>query len=193
MFEGVLVFLALAAAGLAGEIFLVDRLRDSPANDWLADHVWLPALRLPALIGFVLASYPALYGLESGPPLSALLDFDWFGRAMNMLFILPLLFSLLPVAGRFSALVLPLQGMALTALLFTPLAAAMNVEATAYAPDQAAVLALFGFGIGGHFLATGLARRLPQHELALPAYDGVILLCQAPAIFAYGRTLGAGI
>ncbi len=193
MLEGLLAFLVLAAAGLAGEVLLIDRLRDSRIDIWLADHVYLPALRIPALIGFVLAAYPSLYGLDSGPPLTALLDFDWFGRAMNALFVLPLLFSLLPVAGRFSALVLPLQGMALTALLFTPLAAAMQVEAPAYAPDMAAWLALSGFGFGGHFLGNAIARRLPQRKLALPVHDAVILLCQAPVIFAYGRALGAGL
>ncbi|HEX7047790.1 MAG TPA: hypothetical protein VF275_09510 [Gammaproteobacteria bacterium] len=190
MLEGLLAFLVLAAAGIAGETWLTAKFDRSRANIWLADHIYLPALRMPALIGFVLASYPALYGLESAPALAALLDFDWFGHALNMLFILPLLFSLLPVAGRLSALMLPLQGMALTALLFMPLTAAMQVEASAW-PDMPTLLAVLGFGIGGHFLGNEIASRLPQRKFALPAYDAIILLCQAPAIFTYGRMLGA--
>ncbi len=191
MLEGILVFLLLATAAVAGEVLLVDRLReDSRASDWLADHVYLPALRMPALIGFVLGAYPALYGLETGPPLATLLDFDWFGRALNILFILPLLFSLLPVAGRICALVLPVQGMALTALLFTPLAAALAAESPSYWPDSHTWLALAAFGVGGHLLGTWLTERLPRRTLAIPVYDAVILLCQAPAIVAYGRALG---
>lgn len=191
MLTGIAVFLILAVAGLAGEMWLVDKLRVTPANDWLADHVWLPFLRLPALIGFVLGAYPELYGLAEGPPLSALLDFNWFGQAINLLFVLPLLFSLLPMAGRLTALLLPIQGIALTALLFTPLAAAVATERVSYFPDAATWFALLLFGFGGHFVGSFAAERLPRRHAAVPAYDAVILLCQAPAIFAYGRALGA--
>lgn len=193
MLEGVFIFLVLAALAVAGESILIDRLRVSPANDWLADHLYLPLLRLPALIGFVLASYPALYGLESAPALATLLDFDWFGRTLNLLFILPLVLSLVPVAGRASSLVLPLQGVAVTALLFTPLAAALAVESPSYWPDEHAWIALLFFGVGGHLLGSTLARRLPQRRFAVPLHDAVILLCQAPAILAYGRALGARV
>ena len=193
MLSGLSTFFVLAAIGVAGEVLLLDRLRDSRANDWLADHVYLPALRMPALIGLVLAAYPALYGLGSGPPLNALLDFNWFGRALNILFILPLLFSLLPLAGRLSALVLPLQGMALTALLFMPLAADAGIDNPGYlaTPGEAALVLVFG--IGGHFLGTLVAERLPRRRLALPAYDFMVLLCQVPAILVYGNALGRQI
>ncbi|HEX6928910.1 MAG TPA: hypothetical protein VF267_06650, partial [Gammaproteobacteria bacterium] len=72
-------------------------------------------------------------------------------------------------------------------------AAAFAIDAPSYLPDEATIIALLVFGIGGHFAGSGIARRLPQRELALPAYDAVILLCQAPAIFMYGRALGARI
>lgn len=193
MFEGILIFLVLATAGLAGETWLVEKFDRSQANIWLLDHVYLPALRLPALIGFVLASYPSLYGLESGPPLAALLDFDWFGQALNILFLLPLLLSLLPVAGRMPAFVLPLQGMVLAALLFMPLVTVMNIDNPDYRPDITTLFALTGFGIGGHFLGNTLAVRLPQRKFALPARDAIILIFQAPAILAYGRALGSGL
>jgi len=190
MLEGLFVFLVLATAGIAGEILLIDRLRDSRLDDWLAEHIYLPALRLPALIGFVLGSYPTLYGLESAPPLAVLLDFDWFGRALNVLFMLPLLASLLPLAGRLSALVLPLQGMALAALLFLPLTLALDLPSASYWPDLATLSALLVFGVGGHIAGTAIAERLPRRRLALPAYDATILLFQAPAILAYGNALG---
>ncbi|MBW3566520.1 MAG: hypothetical protein KY410_00950 [Proteobacteria bacterium] len=190
MFAGLLTFLFLAALGVAAEFLLIDRLHESRLNEWLAEHIYLPALRMPALIGFILASYPTLYGLEAGPPLAALLDFNWFGRALNILFMLPLLFSLLPVAGRFSALVLPAQGMALTALLFMPLAAALDLETASYRPDLSTLVALLLFGIGGHVLGTALAERLPRRRAALPAYDATVLAFQAPVILAYGHALG---
>jgi hypothetical protein len=193
MLEGLIAFTLLAAAAIAGEILLIDRLRISPVNDWLADHIYLPMLRLPALIGFVLASYPALYGLESAPPLATLLDFDWFGRALNLLFILPLLLSLAPVAGQISSLVLPLQGIALTALLFTPLTTALAIDSPSYWPDRSAWLALAVFGVGGHLLGSAVARRLPGRRLAVPLHDAVVLFCQAPAIMAYGHALGARV
>ena len=193
MLAGLLTFIFLATLGIGGEILLIDRLRVTPLNDWLAEHVYLPALRMPALIGFVLAAYPSLYGLDAGPPLSSLLDFNWFGRALNILFMLPLLFSLLPVAGRWSALILPLQGMALTALLFMPLLAALDAESVSFLPNIPTLLALLTFGIGGHVLGTAAAERLPRHRNALPAYDGIVLLFQAPAILTYGHMLGLGL
>lgn len=193
MLAGLLTFIFLATLGVAGEILLIDRLRVTPLNDWLAEHVYLPALRMPALIGFVLAAYPSLYGLDAGPPLSALLDFNWFGRALNILFMLPLLFSLLPVAGRWSALILPLQGMALTALLFMPLAVSLDVHDASFLPNISSLLALLAFGIGGHVLGTITAEQLPRRRSALPAYDGIVLLFQAPAILVYGRMLGLGL
>lgn len=197
MLAGLLTFIFLATLGIVGEILLIDRLRHaldhSRTQEWLTEHVYLPALRMPALIGFVLAAYPSLYGLDAGPPLSSLLDFNWFGRALNILFMLPLLFSLLPIAGRWSALILPLQGMSLTALLFMPLAAALEVQAASFLPDMATLLALLTLGIGGHVLGTTAAEHLPRHRNALPAYDGIVLLFQAPAILAYGRMLGVDL
>lgn len=190
MLIAILVFLALAAAGILAEFLLIDRLHETRLNEWLAEHVYLPALRMPALIGFILAGYPALYGLEAGPPLAALLDFNWFGRALNILFMLPLLFSLLPVAGRFSALVLPAQGMALAALLFMPLSAALDLATASYSLDFSTLLALLLFGVGGHMLGTALAERLPRRRAALPVYDATVLAFQAPVILAYGHALG---
>lgn len=194
MLAGLLTFVFLATLGIAGEVLLLDRLRhaldDSRMQEWLTEHIYLPALRMPALIGFVLAAYPSLYGLDAGPPLSTLLDFNWFGRALNILFMLPLLFSLLPVAGRWSALILPLQGTALTALLFLPLSATLGVQDPAWFPDIVTLLAVLMFGVGGHLLGTATAERLPRRRSALPAYDGIVLLFQAPAILIYGRLLG---
>lgn len=188
MLTGLFAFLLLATAGLAVEIRVVDRLRHSDVDEWLAEHVYLPVLRMPALIGFVLGAYPALYGLDTGPPLSALLDFDWFGRALNILFFLPLLLSLLPVAGRISGLVLPLQAVALTALLFSPLAAMAGLAEPDYGPGYAVWTALLVFALAGHFLGNALAARLPNRTR--PLYDAVVLCCQIPAIALYGRALG---
>lgn len=188
MLAGLLLFILLAVAGLVIEVWLIDRLRHDRLNDWLADHLYLPALRLPALIGFVLGAYPSLFGLTDAPPLGQLIDFDWFGQAMNLLFVLPLLFSLLPVAGRLPGLLLPLQGAALVALLFGPLAHALGVQASYYPGSEVLGLMLV-LALAGHFLGQQLVRRFPD-ALAAPLYDAAVLACQAPAIIAYGRALG---
>lgn len=191
MLTGIAVFLILATAGLAGEIRLIEKLRVTPANDWLADHVYLPALRMPALIGFVLGAYPALFGLESAPALASLLDFNWFGRALNLLFILPLLVSLAPVAGRFSAIALPIQGIALISLLYLPLQQAMPAAHAVQASHATGWFAVIAFAYAGHALGNFIAERLPRHDLEQVTYDALVLLFQAPLLFSYGRMLGA--
>lgn len=188
MLTGLVLFIVLAVAGLLVEAWLIGHLRHDRLNDWLADHVYLPALRLPALIGFVLGAYPTLYGLSSAPALSHLIDFDWFGQALNLVFVLPLLFSLLPVAGHLPGILLPLQGAALTALLFGPLAAALSVEPH-YFPGAPVLLIMLLLALAGHILGQQLVRRFPEN-LAAPLYDAAILACQAPAVLAYGRALG---
>jgi hypothetical protein len=83
-------------------------------------YLIIPAARTVALVSFILIAYPVLFGMASALPVSALLTAGdmRFTHLVNLVFFLSLLLPLFPLFNHWPAVVLPLQGIAASTLLF---------------------------------------------------------------------------
>lgn len=148
----------------------------------LAEHVYLPLLRVLVIIGFLWAIYPTPLmagqlvepGHVAAAPLKSLL---------NWLFLLSLLLVLLPEAQVFSGLLVPVQALTGAWLLASHHAAAQAQRLVL--EDGGARLMLFAALVfASHLLiragAAALRRRWGLDGLT--AYDAVALALQPPLV-----------
>ncbi|BAZ95101.1 histidine ammonia-lyase [Thiohalobacter thiocyanaticus] len=191
------LLLALLAFVLVSSLFALAELRlephyhQYPASAWIADHIFIPLAEVLALLAFLLLAYPVPYGLTTAPGMLELLSAD--GRItdlINLLFLLSLLLPLLPGLGRLPGVVLLVQALAATALLFHWLGQRLQLEVS-LAPGWLAL----GLILIWAWVGQRLVRRLApmQGEALTP---GRILhwhltgAVQLPAILIYGQSLG---
>lgn len=170
------------------------------ATHWLFEHVLIPAARAMTLVLFILVAYPALFGLETAPPLGELLAVDRMRLTtlLNVVFLLTLLLPLLPGISRLPELVLPLQGITAATLLFRWLASSLPAREILYWPGMNTVLGLLLLAVVTHWLAKGLSHQLAQRlDRALDIegsdrliYRSVVMLMQMPVILLYTLSLG---
>ncbi|BCO32970.1 hypothetical protein TspCOW1_30730 [Thiohalobacter sp. COW1] len=191
------LLLALLAFVLVSSLFALAELRlephyhQHPASAWIADHIFIPLAEVLALLAFLLLAYPVPYGLTTAPGMLELLSAD--GRItdlINLLFLLSLLLPLLPGLGQLPGVVLLVQALAATALLFHWLGQRLQLEVS-LAPGWLAL----GLILIWAWVGQRLVRRLApmQGEALTP---GRILhwhltgAVQLPAILIYGQSLG---
>lgn len=191
------LLLALLAFVLVSTLFALAQLRleahyrAHPATAWIGEHVFIPLAEVLALLLFLLIAYPIPYGLTDAPGILSLLGSD--GRVsdlINLLFLLSLLLPLLPGLGRLPGLVLLVQALAATALLFHWLAQRLQVEVS-LVPGWPALALILVWAWTGQRLVRRLAP-MDGEDLTL----GRILhwhltgAVQLPAILIYGQSLG---
>lgn len=197
---GVTLFTALA---VLLEVFggrLLVRLQGRVPLDWGTEYIALPLLRVLLLVGFLLWSYPALFGWVEAAPLEAVFDADEhrLRQLVNLLFVLSLLLPLLPLLGELDATVLPLQGLVATALLYRWATDAATPAATpALWPALPVLAALLLSAAAIHYLARAAAAVAPQHlpsrlQTLPPScrYRALALASQWLPMVLYGRYLG---
>jgi hypothetical protein len=182
----------IAATAIARiETFHSARTDMDPVNHWLHEEVFHPLLRAVVLLLFMLLAYRGIYGLGSNAPgLGEIWNIDLIVQGMNLLFMLPFIIALLPHTATFTPLLVPLQTLALTAIVFHHLATAMGISITLL-PSAKLLPTLILLVIATHFLVRWLARHFParwQHQLRL--YDLGLVVFQLPLFLAYGRSLG---
>ncbi|MEW6648539.1 MAG: hypothetical protein AB1450_15190 [Pseudomonadota bacterium] len=167
---------------------------------WMVEHVLLPWCRVLALLLFLLLAYPRVFGLDAAPPMPDLL---WAhdGRVstlINTAFVLSLLLPLAPLLGNLKGLVLPVQAIAMSTLLFHWLTVALNVKTVSYWPGATVVVTILllapltqslahhvSHWIGGHI------NRLHNREgFESLLYEGLLLFFQVPAVLIYTLALG---
>lgn len=189
-----LALLLFAAAGLAlawAEQRLHRHAFSALATAWL-EHFLLPLVRAFALMLFLAAAYPALYGLREAPPLTSIL-FAADGRfdaLLSVLFFAGLLLPSLPLLRRLPGLTLPLQGMAGIALLFGWLAQARGVDAHGW-PEPGQWLLLAALAALASALAHLLTAAIEEPVQRQDARDLLLLWLQALPLLVYGQLLGA--
>jgi len=167
---------------------------------WLLEHVGLPWARVIALLVFVFLAYPALFGLREAPPLGSLLSAH-DGRVstlINTAFVLSLLLPLLPVAGNWKSIVLPLQAIAVSSLLFHWLTLSLGRADVHYWPGWGIALAIIVLAPstqwlaqhGSHYFGAYIDRLSEREGFDALLYEGLLLLMQVPAILLYTLSLG---
>lgn len=178
----------------------VDRSLDEVFLSWAWRHIAMPLLRAALMLLFILLAYPVLFGLSEAPPLDALLSKDplRINYMLNLLFLVTLLFPLIPVLGERDELVLPAQGIAASMLLFSWLAAALNAGPVHYWPGSVTVALILLLAVITHWLAVSLSalagERLDQAMNVENAGEllarALVLFMQYPVIIVFCQGLG---
>jgi hypothetical protein len=107
---------------------LLIKISHEPGSHWIARQIIGPFVHVLLLIAYIYICYPVIFGLQEAPALSELLDKS-HGRTMkliNIVFAVSVILPLLPVIGRFSALILPLQAITASAVIYSWLSEAMS-------------------------------------------------------------------
>lgn len=195
MLGGLLVYLiaVLLWEGLSAR--LATHMAVHGFTDWLLEHVYVPLGRAACIALFVVVAYPVLFGIADAPAFSQLLGGgeQRMSTLLNVAFVSSLLLPLLPVIGHQLALVLPVQAIAVSALVLHWTGAAMGVETRLW-PGADVILAILALVAISAPLAHALARAvafLREQEETPWVFEAALLLLQVPAILIYTLRVGA--
>jgi hypothetical protein len=195
MFAALLAYTLACAATVAIEEHALAPLDPHPVVGWLNDHVARPILANMAVLAFVLAGVPALFDLASAPSAARLLAPPGrLNEAMELLWLLALLLGFVPWLRQRLTWLLPIQSLAVVAVVGSWLARARNLSLS-YWPSAGLWLELVALGLAGVFIAA----------VARPAFDSLdwplirerlarrlaMFAFQVPLILAYARFLGS--
>ena len=105
-------------------IYFLEKLREkidaSIVLEWMYSHIGLPFARVILVLIFILSAYPALYGVDLIPSLGNVLleHSERIHSLINWLFVSSLVIPFIPMVGIIPALVIPIQAILATAMLF---------------------------------------------------------------------------
>ncbi|MCK5647707.1 MAG: hypothetical protein KAI22_02400 [Gammaproteobacteria bacterium] len=169
---------------------------------WIAKHIGTPFFHILLLIAFIYMSYPVLYGLESHsmngerilPSLTQVLN-SKSGQTMkmiNILFIISVLLPLIPVVNRFLALILPLQAMAGSAVLYGWLSQITGIEYSIFPGFKVMAMIVFFSFIAellaksiAAFLGVKLNTKYHTHDMGKVVHKSCLLIFQVPILLIY--------
>ncbi len=167
------------------------------------DKIGLPLIMALLMIGFILLVYPINFGIESAPSIHELLAKD--GKRsnfiINMVFLLTFFFPLIPVIGKWEELIIPLQGILASIIIFNWLCQGLEIENYSLFPDFKTICFILIVSLITHWLAKYLAAhcgayldKLYHREgFQILIFKAVILIMQSPVIFIFGIYLGKQI
>lgn len=164
------------------------------------EHVVEPLYRAFILVLFIFIAYPVIYGIEYATPITALLA-DGENRTdylINLVFLSSLVLPALPGIGKWTELILPVQGILCAMMVFSWLAQSMNIDKYGYWPGTDSVLMIVILALVTHWLTVKVGRHVGDRLDARFNVTGfeeligqsVILFMQAPAILVYSLGLG---
>lgn len=168
-------------------------------SGWYLQHIWIPLIRVFSIIAFIVLAYPVLFGLkEASPILELLAADDRINTLVNVLFVVTIGLSLLPVVDRLHALVLPLQGMAAILLLVNWLLPAQDAPSINFWPNGRLLAGLLLMALLSHWLALKTAEvvggwldeQFDREGFEILVYHMTLLFFQAPIILSYSLYLG---
>lgn len=194
----VFILICIATEIIGQKILLI--FEEVPVTEYIFEKFLIPLARAVGLMIFILLCYPVLFGLTEAPPLHQLLAEGSLRTStlMNVLFIVPLLFSLIPVIGSIPAFLLPVQGIAGSSLVFSWMQGALDIEKIQYVPNWITILLIVLFAILTHAAARWLSLHLSdQVNRVFNIDDGQkivyrisIVAAQMPVIIIYTQGLG---
>ena len=164
------------------------------------DKIGNPMLRTLLLIAFILLVYPLNFGIEKAPAINSLLGTQElrFNFLINIVFILTFLFPLLPVIGKWDELIIPLQGMIASMIIFSWLCQAMGLKNYSLLPGLDTFSWIFVISFITHWLAVYIAEPIGgwlNHSFDRTGFkqlvfQGVVMIMQSPVIIIFGLALG---
>lgn len=184
------------------------KIADVSITHWIAKHMGAPFFHVLLLVAFIYMSYPILYGLDSYnstgesilPSLTQLLNAR-NGQTMklvNSLFVVSVLLPLIPVINRFTALILPLQAMAGSAVLYGWLADFTGVNYSIFPGFKILAMIVF-FSLIAELAARTLAalsrssgeHQYKHNEMEKILHKSFLLILQVPVLLLYTLNLSA--
>lgn len=171
-----------------------------PILSYCWDKIGMPFIKTVLILVFIFLVFPINFGIEDAPSISGLLSLDdkRSNFLLNIIFLLTFFFPLIPVIGKWEELVIPLQGILASMIIFSWLCHSLNIETYALFPDSKTLLIIFIISFITHKLAAQLSVSLGDyfdklyhregfHELI---FKGIVLIMQSPVIFIFGLYLG---
>jgi hypothetical protein len=199
MLTGIVLFGLLAAAEPFLEEFVERVFADNPPAHWSWTHLGEPLLRAVLVLGFVLFTYPMLFGLREAPPLDVLLAAEEAraSTVLGVLFLLALCAPVLPVVLSHPEFVLPAQGILATGFLFSWLTSWLHISAVSLWPgaDLAFAIVLTAWLARRFAASTGRAADAATGRAGCDARltHVITLQAQLPVIILYAVGLGRQI
>ena len=167
---------------------------------WSWEHVGMPLLRAALMVVFIFIAYPLIFGIRDAPSLAMLLAEDEMRihYLINVIFVITLLFPVIPVLGRWNEFILPSQGMAASMFLFSWMTGALGIKNVSYWPGFDILACILVIAIITHYLAIYISRHLgyfldKQFNVLNSGkilYMGIILFMQSPSILVFSLALG---
>lgn len=185
----------LFVLGSVGLLIVEEYLHDHPSlsnlGAWLGEHLYIPMLRAGLVLIFVTAAYPALFGLHDAPALNSLLSaghyrLDWW---INGVLLVSLALPAVPGLGRIPGIVLTIQGMVASAMLFGWLAQDMGLTQYWLLPGWSLLAKILLITGTAGLLSWMAGNYLPFARKRLVA-ESLRLLAQMPALIIFGGALG---
>lgn len=197
---GLLLLLGGALLELPLEYQVTQRLSPNRVIDWLWEYVGAPLLRALLIVGFVLVAYPVLFGLRDAPTIAVLLSQGSLRltNLVNVAFMLSLLLPLLAPFQRRLGLVLAIQGVVATAMVFDWYASWIGAHSIGPWPGFAPAVMVCGVAFVVHYAAAPMGQALGHflddrcgtRGLDRIVPHAVALVAQTPTILVYGYALG---
>jgi len=176
---------------------------ESSVLHWYWDHIFIPLVQVVLLALFLLLAYPVIFGMREAPSIFTLLSHEElrFNKLVNLLFLLTLLFPLLPGAVKWQALILPLQGIAASMLIFSWHALEAGFRNVNYWPGTDTFFYILLLSILTYWLASIIAkkaggmldRRYHLLDSGKLIQCCIILYLQSPAILVFSLRIGRQI
>lgn len=198
-----LAYLLLIAGGVT-EPWLEYRLTRIKTGGVLLESGWQrifgPLLRAALMAWFVLLAYPALFGVRVAPTLGTLLDEGVMRMSgmLNVLFMLSLILPALVPLLRRPGLMVPVQGLVATAIVFSWFTTWLGATSASWWPGSVAAAAIVLMVILAHRLAVESGEVLGRwidHRFAVSGFVRIMpgvteLVFQTPAVLYYGLVIG---
>lgn len=178
------------------------KIHDVPATYWIAKYIGAPFFHVLLLVAFIYMSYPVLFGLESHnalgervlPTLTDLLNVR-SGQTMkliNILFIISVLLPLIPFINRFLAIILPLQAVAGSSVLYGWLANYAGLEPATF-PELTVLTLMVIFSILAEVCSRAVAKffgyrlntQYHTHDMEKVIHKSTLLILQVPILLLY--------
>jgi len=175
------------------------------ASHWIAKKIGTPFFHVILLVSFIYMTYPILYGLDGKelPTLSKLFDIveDPNRSMMNSLFIISAILPLIPIINRFIALILPLQAIAGSAIVYSWMADYMDIKYSLFpSVEVLAIIVLFSLlaeysaktlvVLTGHSMnQINYLENFQLQDIDAVVYKSTLLAFQIPILLIYTLNL----
>ena len=164
------------------------------------DKIGLPFIKTVLILTFILLVFPINFGIDSAQPISELLALNDKRSTflLNMIFLLTFFFPLLPVIGKWEQLIIPLQGILASMIIFSWLCTSLNIEKYTLFPGGKTLLLILIISFITYKVAAYISVNLGNYLDALFhregfqefVFKGVVLIMQSPVIFIFCHSLG---